>query len=55
MKTYMKLLCDKKVVEGLQELIKKCANKGKTVVEKRTVRKIGKHKKRTGHEMRMTA
>lgn len=50
----MKLLHDKKVVEGLQELINKCTNKDKTPAKQCTVIKFGKHKKRTGREMRLT-
>lgn len=54
LKTNMKLLRYKKVVEGLQVLSDKCANKEKTHVEKHTMRKIGKHRKCTGCEMRLT-
>lgn len=52
LETYMKLLCDSKVMKGLQELINRCA--GNTPGEPRVVRKIGKHKSRTWHEMRLT-
>jgi len=45
MKTYMKLLHDRKAVEGLEELINKCESKAKIPIEQRTVRRIGKHKK----------
>lgn len=55
LKTYMKLFRDQRVVEGLQDLIDKCANKEKTPMEKHIVRKIGKHKARTGHGMRLTS
>jgi len=53
LETYMKLLCDSKVVKGLQELINRCV--GTTPGESCIVWKIGKHKTRTGHEMRLTA
>ena len=52
LETYMKLLCDSKVVKGLQELINRCV--GTTPGELRKVQKIKKHKTRTGHEMRLT-
>ncbi len=52
LETFMKLIRDSKVVKGLQELIKKCA--GITLGELRAVQKIGKHKTRTTHEMRLT-
>lgn len=44
LETCMNLLCDKKVVEGLQDLIDKCVNKENTPSEKCTVRNIDKHK-----------
>lgn len=44
LQTCMKLLRDQKAVEGLQDLIDKCANKEKTPTEQRKVRKIGNHK-----------
>ena len=47
----MKLLHDSKAVKGLQELITKCVGSG----ELRVVWKLGKHKMRTGREMRLTA
>ena len=50
----MKLLCDSKSVEGLQELINKCAGKENSPKGPRVVRKIGKHKARIGCEMRLT-
>ena len=53
LETCMKLLRDSKAVKGLQELINRCA--GTTPGEPRVVRKIGKHKTRTGREMRLTA
>ena len=49
----MKLLQDRKAINGLQELINKSI--GNTLDGPRVVRKIGKHKGRTGHEMRLTA
>ena len=51
LETCMKLLCDKKLVKGLQELITRCAGSG----EPHVVRKLGKHALRTGREMRLTA
>lgn len=51
----MKLLRDRKPVEGLQDLIDKCANKENTPTEQCTVRKIGNHKERVGREMRLIA
>ena len=53
LETCMKLLCDSKVVKGLQELINRCAETA--LGELSVVRKIGKHKTRTGREMRLTA
>jgi len=50
LETYMKLLCDSKAVNGLQELINRCA--GNTMSELHVVRNIGKHKTRTGRAMR---
>lgn len=50
----MKLLHDSKAVKGLQELIDKCASKENTLDGHRVVRKIGKHKARTGCKMRLT-
>ena len=54
LETCMKLLRDSKVVKGLQELINKCAGKQNIPEGPRIVRKIGKHKARTRHEMRLT-
>ena len=51
----MKLLHDIRVVKGLQELINKCVGKENYPKGPHMVRKIGKHKVRTGHEMRLTA
>lgn len=53
LETYMKLLRDRKAVKGLQELINRCA--GTTLGELLVAQKIGKHKTRTGGEMRLTA
>lgn len=50
--TCMKLLCNSKVVKGLQELINRCA--WTVPGELHVVWKIGKHKTRTGREMRLT-
>ena len=49
--TFMKLLCNSKVVEGLQELINKFSSKEKAPNEHHVVRKIGKHKAQKGQEM----
>jgi len=49
--TCMKLLHNSKVVKGLQELINRCA--GNTLAESHVVQKLGKHKTRTGWEMRL--
>ena len=51
LETCMKLLHDNKVVEGSQELINRCI--GAAPRELRIVRKIEKHKTRTGREMRL--
>lgn len=45
LRTCMKLLRDKKVVEGLQGLIDNCTGKFKPPLEKRVVCKMGKRKK----------
>jgi len=51
LETCMKLLRDNKAVKGLQELINRCA---RTMLgESCVVQKIGKHKTRMGHEMRL--
>ncbi|MCY6488278.1 hypothetical protein, partial [Actinobacillus pleuropneumoniae] len=55
LETCMKILPDRKVVTGLQELINKCANKENVLYGKYVVRKNGKHKARIGHKMRLTA
>ncbi len=54
LETCIKLLRNSKVMEGLQELINKCASKEKVPDGHQVVRKIGKHKGRTGREMRLT-
>ena len=53
LETCLKLLRDSKAVKGLQALIHRCV--GTAPGEPRIVRKIGKHKTRTGHEMRLTS
>jgi len=55
LETSMELLCDSKAMKWLQELINKCASKENAPEGLRMVRKIGKHKARIGHEMRLTA
>ena len=50
----MKLLHDRKAMKGLQELINKCTKKENTTDRPRIVRKISRHKTRTGFEMRLT-
>ncbi len=50
----MKLLLDKKAVKGLQKLINRYTNKESVLDRHRVVRKIEKHKVRTGREMRLT-
>ena len=54
LETCMKLLCNNKVVKGLQELINRCTSKENSPSEPRVVKKIGKNKTRTGREMRLT-
>lgn len=51
----MKLLHDSKAMKGLQELIGKCVGKETLPEGHYIVRKIGKHKTRTGCEMRLIA
>lgn len=53
LETCMKLLCNSKVVKGLQELFNKCV--GTVPREPCVVRKIGKHKTRMRREMRLAA
>lgn len=55
LQTYMKLLRDKKLLEGLQELIDHFIGKNKPLPKQRVVRKVDKSKKRIVHEMRLTA
>ncbi len=52
LETCMKFLHDSKAVNGLEELINKCA--GNASAGPCVIRKIGKHKARTGCEMRLT-
>lgn len=51
----MKLIRDRKVVEGLQELIDNCMGKNKLLLEQCTICKVGKRKNQNGQEMRLTA
>jgi len=51
LETCMKLLCDRKAMKGLQELITRCIGSG----EPRVVWKLGKHTMQMGREMRLTA
>ena len=53
LETCMKLLRDSRAMKGLQELINRCV--GTVPGEPCVVRKIRKHKTRTGREMRLTA
>ena len=52
--TCMKLLCDEKAMEELEDLIDKCANKERTSTKQCTIRNIGKNKAQKGHEIRLT-
>lgn len=52
--TCIKLLPDRRVLEGFKELIKKCTNKEKVLDGHSEVRDIGKNKVRTRCEMRIT-
>lgn len=54
LKTCMKLLRDSKALKHLQELINRCASKDSATGEPCMVRKLRKHKAKTGHEMRLT-
>lgn len=54
LETCMKVKRDKKAVKCLQELINKCSSNENALDGYCTVRKIGKHKVRIGHEMRLT-
>ena len=49
----MNFLRDHKVVEGLQELIEKCAGKEYQQPEQGALHKVYKQKKITGREMRL--
>lgn len=51
LETCMKLLCNNKVVKGIQELITRCTGSG----EPNIIWKLGKHALRTRREMRFTA
>lgn len=53
--TCMKLICDSKVMKGLQEPINMCTGKKTATNGLHVVINIGKHKARTGHEMRHIA
>jgi len=55
LETCMKLLRESKAVKGPQELINKCVSNNNTPDGPRIVRKIGKHKGRTGCEVRLSA
>jgi len=52
LETCMKLLHESKTIKWLQELINRWARTA--LGEPHIVRKIGKHKTRTGREMRLT-
>lgn len=52
--TCMKLLHDSKAMKGLQELINKSGGKENSLEGAHMVKKIGKHKEITWHEMRLT-
>lgn len=54
LKTCMKLLRDRKVVEGLQQLIDNCMGKNKPLSEQPALHKVGKRNKRTGRKVRLT-
>lgn len=51
----MKLLRDKKEIEGLQELIDNWTSKNKPIPQQCTTHKVDKSKKRTNREIRLTA
>lgn len=53
--TCMTMLCNRKAVKRLQELINKCIGKENAPEGPCVVRKINKHKERIGREMRLTA
>lgn len=50
--TCMKLLCDSKAMQGLQEIINRCTNKKNATDGPRISRNLGKDKARTSCEMR---
>lgn len=50
----MKLLCDRKYMKGMQELINKCTGKENPLEGHYVVRKNGKHKARIRHKMMLT-
>jgi hypothetical protein len=54
LKISIKLMCNNKAMEGLQELINKCTSKENAPDGHWVVIKIGKHKVRIGREMRLT-
>lgn len=54
LETCMKLPLNNKVVKGLYELINKCASKENSTNEPHIVKKIIKHKEKTGRDMRLT-
>jgi len=51
----MKLLQDRKEMEGLEELIENCLSKIKISLKRCIVWNVGKIKKWTRHKMRLTA
>lgn len=53
--TCMKLLCNRKAIKGLEELIKKCVDKDNSPHGHYIVRNIDKHKRRTRCKMRLIA
>ena len=55
LETCMMLMRDSKPVKGLHELINRCFGKENTTNGPHVVREIGRHKTRTGREMRITA
>lgn len=54
LETSIKLFCNGKSLKDLQELINKFSSKEKSPDRHHVVKKIGKHKARTGQEMRLT-
>lgn len=55
LETSMKVLHDSKALKGMRELINRCTSKENIIDELCIARKLGKHKARTGHEMRLVA